>query len=414
MMYSVINMYKFIMVDDETLELKLLSEIVPWNEYGLCLDAAFDNSADAIEYLKRHRDTAAMFTDIKMPQTDGCELAKIAKELNPNIEIVFISAYSDFEYAKMGYKYQVVDYVLKPVSIENIKECCISLKSKLDNSKQTRENATDIETLKRQQYLYEYISDDISKDEFFDRIIKTGINAGLSECYAATAEIIINNYNTYMSTNWQYGADRLYSAIINLLQFANYICIPIIYSFNKMYLMFLSAGASYEDFNQKMQNLQSILNSECDETILANIEAKVLSTSSDIEFEKQNCKKHFSLPDNRPMTQDSSPNTVKRAIEYINENYMHDITLTEIADHVYLTPYHFSKVFKSSTGEKYIDFLNKTRIEKAKRLLSETEMKITDIYHKVGYSSKNHFYKMFKYLCQMTPQEYRNRNYKKG
>ena len=413
MMYSVIIMYKFIMIDDEAFELRLISDIIDWNEYDLELAATFDNSPDAIEYLKEHKEISAVFTDIRMPQIDGCEFAGIAREINPEIEFVFISAYSDFEYAKMGFKYQIVDYVLKPVSIENIKECCISLKNKLDSAKEAQNAGTDIEILRRQQFLYEYLSSTISRKDFFERIDKTGISVNSTACPAATAEIVINNFNAYISNNWKYGTDKLYSAIINLLQFAGYICIPIVYSFNKMNLMFISQSGSYEDFRDKMQNLQNILECESNETILANLAVSVLSVSADIDFEKEKCLKYFSLPTRESISQEDSPNAIKRAVDYINLNYMNDITLTEIAEYVYLTPYHFSKVFKNVTGEKYIDYLNKTRIEKAKQLLSETEMKITDIYKLIGYSSKNHFYKMFKHFCEATPQEYRNNNYKR-
>jgi len=60
---------------------------------------------------------------------------------------------------------------------------------------------------------------------------------------------------------------------------------------------------------------------------------------------------------------------ISKALEYINTNYHREITLNDLAEHVFMSPWYFSKLFKKETGETFSEFLLKTRIEKAKEIL---------------------------------------------
>jgi AraC-like DNA-binding protein len=68
---------------------------------------------------------------------------------------------------------------------------------------------------------------------------------------------------------------------------------------------------------------------------------------------------------------------------------------------------HFSRTFKEIVGEKYVEYITKYRLEVAKRLLLETDLKIDDIAEKVGYLGRNSFIRIFRKYEGITPGKYR-------
>ena len=98
-----------------------------------------------------------------------------------------------------------------------------------------------------------------------------------------------------------------------------------------------------------------------------------------------------------------------KAIAYIKNNYMHKIMLQDMANHVYLSPTYFAKVFKDETGYTPGSFLTAIRIDIAKRLLKDISVSIADISDKVGLESQSYFTRVFKKSEGLTPGQYRHR-----
>ncbi|MCU6711473.1 response regulator [Paenibacillus sp. J5C_2022] len=100
---------------------------------------------------------------------------------------------------------------------------------------------------------------------------------------------------------------------------------------------------------------------------------------------------------------------IHKAIAYIHDHLDKDLTLQQVAKHVHLTPNHFSEVFKRETGQTYIEFVTRARIERAKQLLDESPVKVSEIAVSVGYSDIKYFGQLFKRYTGYTPSEYRAR-----
>lgn len=106
---------------------------------------------------------------------------------------------------------------------------------------------------------------------------------------------------------------------------------------------------------------------------------------------------------------DHSNECIQRAKDYIKANYYKDISLEDVSREVDISPYYFSKLFKEVTGENFIDYLTKLRIETAKLLLIRGKtIKETGI--EVGYSDPNYFSRIFKKTIGITPTEYKEAN----
>lgn len=99
------------------------------------------------------------------------------------------------------------------------------------------------------------------------------------------------------------------------------------------------------------------------------------------------------------------------AVQYIKSNYNKNMTLDEVAAHVYISPYYFSHGFKSFTGMNFMEYLKKVRIEEAKKLLLTSKMSLKNVSKKVGYQDPNYFSRVFKNMVGIPPSDFRISNY---
>ena len=111
----------------------------------------------------------------------------------------------------------------------------------------------------------------------------------------------------------------------------------------------------------------------------------------------------------RDQKEDQSNSAVKKAMLYIQENYSKDISLDDVSGQVNISPYYFSKIFKEETGENFIEYLTRIRIDKAKELLVDENVSVKEAGIKSGYSDPNYFSRIFKKQMDMTPSEYKAR-----
>jgi AraC family transcriptional regulator len=98
---------------------------------------------------------------------------------------------------------------------------------------------------------------------------------------------------------------------------------------------------------------------------------------------------------------------LRRAIEFMHDNFGRELALEEIASAAYLSEYHFARLFKQITRLTPHVYLANLRLERARKLLAETALPISEIAATVGYQSQSHFSKMFKSVVGITPRAYR-------
>lgn len=99
---------------------------------------------------------------------------------------------------------------------------------------------------------------------------------------------------------------------------------------------------------------------------------------------------------------------IKSAIKYIETHYSEKLTLTEVADKIYVSQWYLSKLLNRYTDKSFCDILNQTRIAKAKELLTDPALRIHEISEMVGFGDVTHFSRCFKKLVGQSPNEYRN------
>lgn len=98
---------------------------------------------------------------------------------------------------------------------------------------------------------------------------------------------------------------------------------------------------------------------------------------------------------------------VKKALDYIDENYYKSISLDDISKYLKINKCYFCSLFKSETKNTYSQYLNMVRVEKSKELMLKEDLTLLDIALEVGFNNQNYFNMTFKKFTDMTPLEFR-------
>jgi two-component system response regulator YesN len=97
---------------------------------------------------------------------------------------------------------------------------------------------------------------------------------------------------------------------------------------------------------------------------------------------------------------------IENLVKYIETNYMNNITLEDMAERIGFSTYYFSKLFKHTFNENFIEYLTRIRIERAKQLLLDPSISVKQVCFAVGYSEPNYFTRVFKRTVGISPSIY--------
>ena len=118
---------------------------------------------------------------------------------------------------------------------------------------------------------------------------------------------------------------------------------------------------------------------------------------------------HLAMVSNQVVVHQShpEPTMITKAKDYIQEHQAEDLSLGQVAKAVNTSTFYFCKVFKKSTGINFTDYVSRVRIEKAKNLALNPNLRISEIAFEVGFQSLTHFNRVFKKITGLSPTEYR-------
>ena len=125
-------MYTVVVADDEEDLRKTIIRRVDWESIGFTVVGEAENGVEALELVTK-TEPDLLLTDIRMPFISGLELARQVREVRPSTQIAFLSGYDDFSYAQEAIRYNIISYLLKPISIDELEKNLKQIKEKLDN-----------------------------------------------------------------------------------------------------------------------------------------------------------------------------------------------------------------------------------------------------------------------------------------
>ena len=124
-------MYTVIVADDEEEIRRGIIKKVKWEELGFQVIGEAANGADALELVEK-LEPDLLLTDIRMPFLSGIDLARAVREVLPTVQIAFLSGFDDFSYAQQAIQYNIISYMLKPISSLELEEELRNIKSIID------------------------------------------------------------------------------------------------------------------------------------------------------------------------------------------------------------------------------------------------------------------------------------------
>ena len=136
-------MVKVVIADDEERVCRLIQALVDWEALGMQVIGTAANGIEAIERIKED-EPDILITDIRMPGCDGLELISKVRKLKPNLQIIIISGYAHFEYARTAIKYNVGNYLLKPINKEELTQALSKMKSSIHEERKVQEESESI------------------------------------------------------------------------------------------------------------------------------------------------------------------------------------------------------------------------------------------------------------------------------
>ena len=481
-------MYKIIIAEDEKRSRNFIVNILQSRLVDFEIVADFSDGNEVIEYLKSNS-ADVVLCDIKMTEVSGLDVAKWIYHNIPRSKVILLSAYQDFKFATTAIKYNVFEYLTKPVHIPELLEVFSNLKSILDSESRDSDIINYYKVDIFNKILKGYYTSENDINEVFHKIQLSS----LLHCPCGTLDINIKDFDcndsliTLQLHNIATFADKTnkifytsctnnsFSFIFFMLSsdvLPNTFCqnivknisdilkkrisIKAIKSFNNIYEMNRSilSDASTENPNEfakekvllmldsgdisQVDNLIAIISNTYNKhtldeqksayfSILSNI-SELLSNefahpinlsdmkeefndASDITSLNTLLKNKFLEIISLHLDEDICSRNILKIRDYIVENCTQPLTLEHIAKMAHYSPAWFSKMFKTYIGQTYIEFLISCRINKAKQLLIDTNLKVEDIGEAVGYPNTHSFMRTFKKRCNLSPSGYR-RKYK--
>ncbi len=152
---------KVFIVDDEPLQRKLVRKMIDWERLGLTVAGEAEDGEEALSKILSEKPDI-LIMDINIPYLNGIEVSERAKAALPHIQVIILTAYGEFEYAKQALAFGAVSFVLKPVNpseLENeLKKCCDNLEHFRKQEQSIKKMQAEITQKQKQQFLLEQIS----------------------------------------------------------------------------------------------------------------------------------------------------------------------------------------------------------------------------------------------------------------
>jgi len=401
-------MYKVIFIDDEKYILDRIKTAIKWKDFGFELVDTFFRSEHITEYIeKNHVDV--IITDIRMPNVSGLDIAKFCADNYPDIAVVILSAYQEFEYAQKAIKCNVFDYLTKPLQFSDIQSCLNKLKSQLDSKNKVYFSKNSEEKIVLQQTFLDIFYGNIKYlAELKSKIENLNLNIDIKKNACKIITIRINDYANYINKSWKYPLERLYNAINSFIPFEtqDFYAVYLRYFLNYVEIFFIQKE-NCTDFDDCVKKTIKILKNNLKENINVSCEIKISEEYSSISS--------FVNSKTTPVNDEKAIDNeiIRKANEYIKELYSESITLKDAAKYVNLSYRYFGNYFKAHTGYNFLNFLNLYRLKKAVELMTDNTLTINSICDETGFSNQTYFYNLFKDYYNMSPKEYRNELMKK-
>ncbi|MCD9023726.1 response regulator transcription factor [Cohnella silvisoli] len=515
-------MFKVLLVDDEMYVRRGLRNLIDWHESGFEIVDEADNGADALRLIEEIRPDLVI-TDIRMPVLSGLELIGQVNETGRfNIPFIILSGYGDFKYAQQAVRYNVHDYILKPVDEDELRAALQKIGDRLRQSQASgmdQENSLlasffrsllmdageEREAIERDKIERRLLADDAAELYYF--IVESepigGDKAVIADTITSVAGIDVPTYVHEQERNrfGFVGTTRHFERFGGVMErFAEAVRNEAVKRFSRELRLYAGQCArcideladscrtanqllqykfavpesdviSYEAvkdiplihtdadrqfisaLTERMEENDSAAIRHAVDALLLEFQAKRLaphavgrtidrcvgSIMETIVGMKGNTEVLIALKTFEPLSQWNSHSggvgslrrlltdlalegavliadlrkekmhgSIHQIKKHIEAHFRENMSLKSIAGKFYMNPVYVGQLFRKAYGLYFNEFLLKVRIQEAKQLLRQTELRIYEIAERVGFNSADYFVTQFEKLERMSPSDYRN------
>ena len=407
-------MVKVFLVDDEIVIREGIRTSFPWEktEYVLVGEAPDGEMA-----LPMIRDTQPdiLITDIRMPFMDGIALCGAVRSQMPWIGIIILSGYDEFEYARKGIQLGVREYILKPVTADELKKVLDRVSEAM--RKEQRERAS-----RRPESNQRFVQEKLLSSLYSEDQREGDAAAVVDQLRAMGINIAAPRYAVIDAAFEPTGTG--YAELTELAEGSGGI---VHVSPCRTGGRVLVLGDNDQDAEERAYAFGASIATEMERIGCGGIR---ISIGEIVETPEQICRSLQSARHIRHVLTDqaeSSPRIVgvrefsegsgersaavmtARARMYLSEHYQDgSLMLQDVAAAVGMSNSRFSTVFAQECGKTFTEYLTSLRLDKAKELLKTTDKRSSQIAFEVGYNDSHYFSYLFKKNVGMTPGEYRS------
>ncbi len=219
------ELFKMIIIDDEMMIAESLAKLVDYSKYSFEICGCFKNGETALKYIRENH-VDAVITDVKMDDLSGIDLLKILNTEFSDIEVILISAYRDFEYAKLAITYKAFEYLTKPISYKEYTDTLIRLGQTLDRRSEVNDTFGNkkMKINGVNKIICDYFNDIIDENSFIDNMLEKNFSKDMIKSYCSMYELELEESDSYVNGEWIYGKDRLLNAIKQIIPFSVHNC----------------------------------------------------------------------------------------------------------------------------------------------------------------------------------------------
>lgn len=485
--------WKVLIADDDRNFRYAMHEAIPWEEHGFQVIAEAVHGKQALEIL-REKEAHILLTDMEMPVMNGVELTKAVKKQYPDMIVIALSAFDDFEFVKESMRLGAEDYILKQEFDEKQIISALEQLCKKRMEKLRRDFNRGKENEEFLAYLRGEADAPLEGSLYHKLVHKNGMTLCLAQSdgefeihtgnplffckIKETAWVFIyqmpkiRSRSQWLEAQLQIGEDvrlgffgkvqvalcdesgsffklpEMYAKAEMALQYAIYfpgerfLHFQDMEGFEKIRKKEYLYQSPYEVLAVYPKEGERILHEMAEELAFYKPEEEFVNGSF-VNFYKsfsagllvniddmdmlgyyEGIKQKFSLEDKVMYTlacmekcksrvaagYEGKHKSVRKALEYVYQNYAQNVSLQDIAAYVGLSENYLSNLFKREMNESMVSFINKVRIEKAKQLLENQNLKVNEIAEEVGFRNATYLSTMFKKVTGMSISAYRSKS----
>ena len=396
------QLFSIVVADDEQELLEAMCSLIDWEAVGFKLVGSAGNGLDALQMVEQLQPDL-LLTDIQMPFITGTELARQVKELQPLIQVAFLSGYDDFAYAQSAIDSRVISYLLKPISIEELTKALRDIHRKMEDifrAMAPKDEGTGNLPLAVSCLLLDNLESSMAEKERRRFLADCGMSVP-EPCAFRVLAISVSGEGMLPQSAAQ---------IVDQALQGNCSCGSFV-SGRRIFSL-LSSENGFEQQGGELDELyyvlRRVLEKEC--TIGVSAPFAELGMAASACREAAEAAHNADGPGIAQFAENKSgiSSLVEQALRIIRRRYMDEtLSLLSVSEELHVSPNYLSANMKKYAGDTFLNLLIKQRMEAAYTMLQAGGMKVGEISRRCGYTDQHYFSFCFKKYYGVSPARMR-------